>query len=158
MTYTVGGRQYLVIAAGGHDRLHTPQGDYVLAFTLPGPGAPAPDTTTGPRPGDYAGELRIGHARIGARLTVRAAADSLAGTLTLDSLRVTGPLSVRSVEHGLVFDFPFDYAAKQCAGTIGATGEYANGGALVVGSLRVVGTCTDAGAAVGTFSLWRGSR
>jgi quinoprotein glucose dehydrogenase len=35
MTYTVNGKQYLVIAAGGHGKLGTKQGDYVLAFTLP---------------------------------------------------------------------------------------------------------------------------
>jgi quinoprotein glucose dehydrogenase len=35
MTYSVGGKQYLVIAAGGHGKLGTKQGDYVVAFTLP---------------------------------------------------------------------------------------------------------------------------
>jgi quinoprotein glucose dehydrogenase len=35
MTYSTGGRQYLVIAAGGHGKLGTKQGDYVIAFTLP---------------------------------------------------------------------------------------------------------------------------
>jgi quinoprotein glucose dehydrogenase len=35
MTYTVNGKQYVVIAAGGHGKLGTKQGDYVLAFTLP---------------------------------------------------------------------------------------------------------------------------
>lgn len=35
MTYRVDGRQYLVIAAGGHGKLGTKQDDYVLAFTLP---------------------------------------------------------------------------------------------------------------------------
>lgn len=35
MTYTLGGKQYLVIAAGGHGKLGTKQGDYVMAFTLP---------------------------------------------------------------------------------------------------------------------------
>ncbi len=35
MTYLIDGKQYLVIAAGGHGKLHTKQGDYVLAFTLP---------------------------------------------------------------------------------------------------------------------------
>jgi quinoprotein glucose dehydrogenase len=35
MTYTVQGKQYLVIAAGGHGKLGTKQGDYVVAFTLP---------------------------------------------------------------------------------------------------------------------------
>jgi quinoprotein glucose dehydrogenase len=35
MTYELDGRQYVVIAAGGHGKLHTKQGDYVLAFKLP---------------------------------------------------------------------------------------------------------------------------
>jgi quinoprotein glucose dehydrogenase len=35
MTYSVKGKQYLVIAAGGHGKLGTKQGDYVLAFALP---------------------------------------------------------------------------------------------------------------------------
>ena len=35
MTYTVNGRQYVVIAAGGHGKLRTKQGDYVMAFGLP---------------------------------------------------------------------------------------------------------------------------
>lgn len=35
MTYTLKGKQYVVIAAGGHGKLGTKQGDYVLAFTLP---------------------------------------------------------------------------------------------------------------------------
>jgi quinoprotein glucose dehydrogenase len=37
MTYTVGGRQYVVIAAGGHGKLGTKQGDYVIAFALGAP-------------------------------------------------------------------------------------------------------------------------
>jgi quinoprotein glucose dehydrogenase len=35
MTFSLKGKQYLVIAAGGHGKLGTKQGDYVLAFTLP---------------------------------------------------------------------------------------------------------------------------
>jgi quinoprotein glucose dehydrogenase len=35
MTYTVNGKQYVVIAAGGHGKLGTKQGDYVMAFGLP---------------------------------------------------------------------------------------------------------------------------
>jgi quinoprotein glucose dehydrogenase len=34
MTYSLGGKQYLVIAAGGHGKLGTKQGDFVVAFTL----------------------------------------------------------------------------------------------------------------------------
>lgn len=36
MTYALGGKQYLVIAAGGHGKLGTKQGDYVMAFALQG--------------------------------------------------------------------------------------------------------------------------
>jgi len=35
MTYSISGKQYLVIAAGGHGKLGTKQGDYVIAFSLP---------------------------------------------------------------------------------------------------------------------------
>jgi len=35
MTYALNGKQYVVIAAGGHGKLGTKQGDYVVAFTLP---------------------------------------------------------------------------------------------------------------------------
>ena len=35
MTYQIDGRQFVVIAAGGHSRLGTTLGDYVVAFALP---------------------------------------------------------------------------------------------------------------------------
>jgi quinoprotein glucose dehydrogenase len=35
MSYSIHGKQYVVISAGGHGKLHTKQGDYVLAFALP---------------------------------------------------------------------------------------------------------------------------
>ncbi|MGC2402415.1 MAG: pyrroloquinoline quinone-dependent dehydrogenase [Acidobacteriaceae bacterium] len=35
MSYVWKGKQYVVIVAGGHGKLGTPQGDYVLAFALP---------------------------------------------------------------------------------------------------------------------------
>ena len=34
MTYTAGGKQYLVIVAGGHGSIGTKPGDYVIAYTL----------------------------------------------------------------------------------------------------------------------------
>lgn len=37
MTYAIDGRQFVVIAAGGHGGLGTTRGDYVVAFSLPGP-------------------------------------------------------------------------------------------------------------------------
>ena len=37
MTYAVAGRQYVVIAAGGHGKLGTRRGDWVVAYALPAP-------------------------------------------------------------------------------------------------------------------------
>src|SRR5258707_10584039 len=34
MTYFIGGKQYIFIAAGGHGKLGTPQGDYLITFSL----------------------------------------------------------------------------------------------------------------------------
>ncbi len=34
MTYSLDGKQYIVIAAGGHGKLGTKMGDYVVAFAL----------------------------------------------------------------------------------------------------------------------------
>jgi quinoprotein glucose dehydrogenase len=34
MSYSLDGKQYVVIAAGGHGKLHTREGDYVMAFAL----------------------------------------------------------------------------------------------------------------------------
>lgn len=35
MTYSINGRQYVVIAAGGHGGAHTTRGDYLVAYALP---------------------------------------------------------------------------------------------------------------------------
>jgi len=35
MTYAVDGKQYVVIAAGGHGKLGTTLGDYVVSYALP---------------------------------------------------------------------------------------------------------------------------
>ena len=35
MVYEHGGRQYVVIMAGGHHFMETPAGDYVMAYALP---------------------------------------------------------------------------------------------------------------------------
>jgi len=36
MSYEIGGRQYVVIAAGGHAKVGTTRGDFLVAFALPG--------------------------------------------------------------------------------------------------------------------------
>ncbi|HKW42358.1 MAG TPA: pyrroloquinoline quinone-dependent dehydrogenase [Gemmatimonadales bacterium] len=156
MTYTAGGRQYVAIVAGGHDRLPSGQGDYVLAFTLPGAGAPAPDTTSGQAEGVYTAEFRIGGAKITGPLVVRAGGgDSLIGTLTTDSLTVSGPVAVRRAPSGLALTFSFHYPKKSCDGTIRGLGDYADGGRLVEGPFELSGGCVGDEGGRGAFSLWR---
>jgi hypothetical protein len=143
VTYLAGGRQYVVVGAGGHDRLHTTMGDYVVAFTLPGPGAAVPDTTAAPVEGVYAG-------------TIRVMADSLTGLVDrIDSIRVTGPVTVRRAGRNVTVRAAFDYPAKRCAGTITATGEQWNGARLLEGDVEVSGSCGGGPPEHGTFALWR---
>ena len=146
MTYVTAGRQYVVIAAGGHDRLHTPMGDYMLAFTLPGPNGPASDTTAGTLPGDWVGEMHIGDARFGMRTAVRPAGDSLTASAQLDSVTITGPVTARRSGRGVTIAFPFRYPAKHdCTATLSMTVELWNSGRLLEGSGTVDGSCADHG-------------
>jgi quinoprotein glucose dehydrogenase len=158
-TYLAGGRQYVVIAAGGHDRLGTTMGDYLLAYTLPGPGAPMPDTAQGSFAGTYRGELRVGGARIGLTLTLTAAGDSLTGSIgPIDSVQVTGAVTVTHTEGQLGIRFPFFYPERQCQGVISASTRLWNGGTLLEGDVDVTGSCGGGPpdrAAPGALALWR---
>ncbi|HYK82175.1 MAG TPA: pyrroloquinoline quinone-dependent dehydrogenase [Gemmatimonadales bacterium] len=157
MTYVAGGRQYVVIAAGGHDRLHTAFGDYVLAFTLAAPGAPSPDTAARPLAGRWAGELRIGEDRHPTTLAWHSSGDSLAGDMVLTDIQAAGPVTGHAQGSAVTLQMAFTYPAKHCGGVIVGGGAQANGGQLLEGTLRVTGTCSDH-AEVGTFALWRRAR
>jgi hypothetical protein len=140
MTYVAGGRQYVVIAAGGHDRLHTTMGDYVLAFTLPSAGAPVPDTTPGNFSGDWTGLMRIGDARFAMRLGVQ----SSAVTVRLDSVEISGPVSIRRAGRTVTVSFPIRYPAKgNCTATITTTLSLWNGGTLLEGDGTLDGPCAN---------------
>src|SRR5438128_9040809 len=114
MTYLAGGRQYVVIAAGGHDRAPGATGDYVLAFTLPGPGAPVPDTATYPAAGVFVGEMRSGADRHATTLTLRAEGDSLAGTIEFTVPAATGTVTGRQAGDTLWLTIPFHSPEKRC--------------------------------------------
>ena len=152
MTYVAGGRQYVVIAAGGHKELRTKLGDYVVGFALPG--ALAVDTMPRPLPGVWAGELRVEEDRHPATVTLRASGDSLVGDLLLHDIGLTGAMTVRSSGTALTYVISFVYPAKHCAGTIRGEGAQANGGSLLTGALHLSSTCGEH-VEEGTFALWR---
>lgn len=153
MTYIADGRQYLVIAAGGHDRLGTALGDYVLGYTLSAPGAPVPDTMPRGLAGAWIGELRINDTdRHPTMLTLHAAGDSLVGEASADSGRITGTISARPAGTALTFAFTFTYPEKHCGGVLSGKGTQANGGGLLVGTVEVQSSCSEH-PETGTFSL-----
>jgi quinoprotein glucose dehydrogenase len=147
MTYLASGRQYVVIAAGGHDRLTIGPpalGDYVLAYALDAAGPPAADSVTTPLTGRWAGDLRIDdHERFAVAVELEARGDSLTGRVAGERDRVAGPLVLRRKGDALSLRFAFDYPARHCGGEMSGEGAVANGGGLLVGTLQVRTTCSD---------------
>ncbi|HYK12032.1 MAG TPA: pyrroloquinoline quinone-dependent dehydrogenase [Gemmatimonadales bacterium] len=155
MTYSVGGRQYVVIAAGGHDRLHIGPpllGDYVYAFTLD---APQVEDTSHDVVGPWTGDLRIeDHERFPTTFSLSSAGDSLTGEANVGKGAITGPLSVHHLGTILTWRLVFTYPAKSCGGEITGGGMEANEGSLLVGTLTVHSNCSDHDEP-GTFSFRR---
>ena len=154
MTYLADGRQYVVIAAGGHDRLPSPKGDYVMAFTLPGPGRL--DTATYRAAGVFTGEMRSGGDRHVTTLTLRAQGDSLGGTIEFTVPAASGTLSGHQAGDTVWLTGPFHSPERRCDGALALRGELANGGRLLDGWLMFTGPCsTGTPPDSGAFGLWR---
>ncbi|HEU5466321.1 MAG TPA: pyrroloquinoline quinone-dependent dehydrogenase [Gemmatimonadales bacterium] len=152
MTYEAGGRQYVVIAAGGHDHLHTTMGDYVIAYALPGRGAPVPDTSAGNWTGEWSGEMHIGDAKFGMQVRL---ADSGA-TAQLDSLQITAPVRMERSGRGVALSFPIYYAGKaKCTGDFRVELELWNQGALLEGTGTFDGACASHGHETAAFVFHR---
>ncbi|MFL5518722.1 MAG: PQQ-binding-like beta-propeller repeat protein, partial [Gemmatimonadales bacterium] len=158
MTYKAGGREYVAIAAGGHDRLTLGPpalGDYLLVYALDAPGVPVSDTVSHPLTDRWAGELRIeDHERFPLGFELAGSGDSLMGQVRADSGGIAGPLVLRQKGGKVALELTFDYPAKRCGGRISGQGDEANGGTLLVGSLEVRTTCSDH-TEPGTFSFRR---
>ena len=154
MTYEVGGRQFVVVVAGGHDRLDPGMGDYVLAFSLSGPGAPRPDTATYSAAGDYAGDIRSGDLHV-TTLSLRAAGDSLVGSYEFTNPKGSGAVIAHQMGNTVTFTAPFRAPEKSCDGTMTGRGELADGGRLFVGRILITGACSGTPPDSATFGLWR---
>jgi hypothetical protein len=159
MTYMSGGRQYVVVAAGGHDRLGPDRlADQLIAFALPERGVPGLDTLPRALAGEWKGELRINDSdRHPTTLTLRQAGDSLVGDVAADDGQITGPIGAHTRGTAFTFSLTFAFSAKHCGGTITGSGAQANGGTLLEGELKVESTCAD-GPEAGIFSLRRLAR
>jgi hypothetical protein len=157
MTYqTASGRQFVVIAAGGHNVMGTTPGDYVVAYALPG--AVRPDTLDAelrqmPLEGVFTGEFRIGRNRFAAQWRIQQEGNAVHGDFTVSEPRITGPLTGTRADSTLRFSIAFDYPSQRCSGTIDGTGALANAGMMLVGDLRVRSTCSERPEEIGTFVM-----
>jgi outer membrane protein assembly factor BamB len=156
MTYEAGGRQYVVISAGGHDRLDPVLGDYVIAYALPAANAPTPAALRYRAVGNWAGEIRSGDDRHVTTLRLTEVGDSLTGTIEFTKPASTGSVGGRQVGDTVWLTIPFHSSEAHCDGTVMARGELANGGQLLDGGVSFSGPCsTGTPPDSGTFGLWR---
>jgi hypothetical protein len=156
MTYIADGRQYVVVAAGGRDRLHSTMGDYVAAFALPGRGALSPDTASRQLAGNWRGEMHIGDARFGMKVTLGPGDNSFAASVRMDSVAITSPVTAIRSDGAVTVSFSIRYPTKHnCAGTVRTTLQLWNGGTLLEGGGTFDGACADRGHQEAAFVLRR---
>jgi quinoprotein glucose dehydrogenase len=157
MTYvTAAGRQYLVVAAGGHKDLGTTSGDFVFAFTLPTAGAsrPAPARIAA---GHYAGTMVLDNTRSPATIDLKVAGTTASIALvTQKDVKGTGTGTIRG--ESTVLDVNWTVTPKNCSGTMRLTGTAANGGAALIGEIAYKDGCDGGKERRGTFAVWRGPR
>jgi quinoprotein glucose dehydrogenase len=183
MTFLAGGRQYVVVAAGGHDRLRAFSGaalsDHLVAFALPAPGGeggvPSGDQaartdrggaapTASPLAGAWSGEVRSGSDRLAGTLEVpegRRSTDAILALPEVDlraELRVvpaTGPGGFPRSGPAFTLEGTFRADDGTCAGPLRLDAELANHGALLVGLFHIEGPCLEGRSARGAFSFRR---
>jgi quinoprotein glucose dehydrogenase len=161
MTFEADGRQFVAIAAGGHDRMrafsNTPLGDYLVAFALPAAGGTRTPAPTLPDPaGAWVGEMRGGGNRFVTTLSISAgdAADTRTAHLSAPDFSFEARLAAEPAGDGFRATGTFRVDGD-CSGPALFVGDVANHGTLLVGMLRVEGSCFDDGVGTGTFFFRR---
>jgi quinoprotein glucose dehydrogenase len=157
MTYvTAAGQQFLVVTAGGHRDLGTTPGDFVFAFTLPVKGAATQATST-IAAGHYEGTMVLDRTRAPATIDLQIAKGTASIALvTQKDAKGTGTGTMAG--ESAVFDVAWEYAPKNCSGTMHLTGKAANGGAAMIGEIAYKDGCDGDKEKRGTFAVWRGQR
>ena len=153
MTYvsSKSGRQFVVIAAGGHDRLHTKLGDFVMAYALPG--APLATPIARNISGEWHGHLVVGHTRFPVIVTF--GADERTADFRSTDNTLSGTLNATRSGDRITYRGDFSYPAKSCRGTMAGTLDVANGGALLIGELELEHNCGEHPREPATLSLRR---
>jgi quinoprotein glucose dehydrogenase len=153
MTYqTTASHQFVVIAAGGHDRLGTTAGDYVMAFALPTVPASPPASASHAVAGRYEGVLRIGSRQYPGAWTITQSRDWIQGTFGGDSLNLNGDLAGTFTGDTLHFNARWQLPARHCRGTFSANATVENGGTLIEGPIHLWASCGEH-EEIGTMAL-----
>jgi quinoprotein glucose dehydrogenase len=157
MTYvTADGRQYLLVAAGGHKDLGTALGDFVFAFALPSKGAARPPIAA-VAPGHYVGTMVLDRTRAPATLDLQVT-NGAASIALVTQKDVKGTGTGTMAGDSALFDVAWEFAPKNCSGTMHLTGKTANGGAALIGEVAYKDGCDGGREKRGTFAVWRGAR
>ena len=156
MTYvTPSGRQFVVVAAGGHRELRDKAGDYIVAFALPGRAAPAAPSPRSIEPGQYRGHITLDRTRL--PFDAQIAIDGVNARLDFQtsSPTVVGHSAGRVAGDSIVARGQWTFEAQHCSGSIELRGVTANGGGDIIGELEYLDGCADRRMKPGTFALRR---
>lgn len=161
MTYvTASGRQFVVVAAGGHRELFAASGgrdkpgDYVVAFALPSTGAATPHAST-ISPGRYEGHMVLDRSRYAAQWVLARRPNGVRLSFTLPGVGVHGHGTGRLVGDSLTISARWSLPAKHCSGTLTLGGRAADENVAIIGELEYVDGCSDGRTKPGTFAVWR---
>ena len=162
MTYvSPSGRQYVVVAAGGHRELHAragdfdKAGDYIVAFALPSPTGSRASSPSAVTAGHYEGHVVLDRTRLKATWELTINGSDAALSLETSGLRVVGQGKGHVSGDTLSVDVNWTLPAKNCGGTLRLTGNAANHNTGIVGELSYVDGCAGGGTKPGTFAMFK---
>jgi Glucose dehydrogenase len=159
MTYvSPSGRQYVVVAAGGHRELHAragdfdKAGDYIVAFALPSPAGSRASSPSMVTAGHYEGHIVLDRTRLKATWDLTVTGSDATLSLETSGLRVTGQGKGRVSGDTLSLDVNWTLPARNCGGTLRLMGNAANHNTGIVGELSYVDGCSGREDKTGTFA------
>lgn len=161
MTYvTTSGRQFVVVAAGGHKELHAragdfdKPGDYFVAFALP----ERADRVVKPAPiaaGSYEGHIVLDATRLSLKWDLGVTGSNATVSLAATGLDVEGSGTGRVNGDTLMLDVNWTLRSRNCGGTMRLRGTTANMNSAIIGELTYVDGCAGGGTKGGTFAMWK---
>jgi quinoprotein glucose dehydrogenase len=164
MTFvSASGRQFVVVAAGGHRELHAragdfdKAGDYIVAFALPS-ARERPFHPAAIAAGHYEGHIVLDRTRLKLKADLQLTGSSASVSLETADLRVVGTGKGRVHADTLSLDVDWTLPARNCGGTLRLKGLGANHDTAVIGELSYVDGCAGGGTKPGTFAMWKGQR